>query len=89
MTEFFRKINYWKMAWLRVILFATASGFHYFLSHTETWSDTTWNDTGPFLLTRLAMGTAGEMILVVIAFLDQSIARIKNGDVKVISTETK
>lgn len=76
MTEFFRRVSYWKMALFRVLIFAFVSGINYFLSHTETWGEDTWHQTGGFAISRLLLGCSVEMIMVVIAFLDQTMARL-------------
>jgi hypothetical protein len=68
----------WKLAWFRCLLYAFAGMWSEFEHLTETWSQTTWHDTGTFELVRLfghCLFTGG--IVTILAFLDQTLSKSK------------
>lgn len=80
MTEFFNKISYWKMAFFRACLYACIVFVIDFLTDTETWSQQTWDDTGPFLIWRLFLGAGVESAMTLVAFLDSTMANLRKGN---------
>lgn len=84
-------MSYWRVAFGRALLYMFVVGTTDFLMNTEEWSQATWNDTGPFMLTRLFLGTAAVMVTVLIAFLDSTMTELRNkadSDVKSHSVTT-
>lgn len=79
MKKFMGNVWYWKMAVARVFLYMLTVGIADFMTDTETWSQTTWDDTGVFLKVRLFMSNGAAMIIVLVAFLDSSIQMLRGG----------
>jgi len=49
-----------------------------FLSQTETWSGSTWDDTAPFLKARVFAYSGMSGLMALAAFIDQSMARARD-----------
>lgn len=79
MKEFFANLNYWKVATTRCLIYMSIAGISDFLTDTETWSEKTWDDTGLFLKTRLFLGVWVTMATILVAFLDSTMAQLRNG----------
>lgn len=83
MKQFFTNMNYWQVAFWRVLLYMTVVGAGDFLTDTETWSQDTWNATGLFLKVRLFLSNWVAMAGVLLAFLDSTMSELrgkKNGN---------
>lgn len=50
-----------------------------FMAMTETWSDTTWNEMGWFLKSRLIVQCLLAGVPVIIAFLNKTVSRLEAG----------
>lgn len=79
MKQWLSSLNYWKLATIRCLIYMSIAGIADFLTDTETWSQETWNNTGPFLKIRLLLGTWATMATILVAFLDNTMSRLKNG----------
>lgn len=76
MKAFFKKLTLWKLAWFRCVIYACIGGWTEFEHLTETWTQVTWNGTGPFELTRLFGHVFfTSMCVTIAAFLDQTISK--------------
>lgn len=82
MKQFFANMNYWQVAFYRVLLYALVVGIGDFLTDTETWSQATWNDTGLFLKIRMFLSNGVTMAVVIVAFLDNTMTQLRNGNGK-------
>lgn len=74
----FEHLSYWRVATGRALLYMFVVGVTDFLMNTEEWSQATWNDSGPFPLARLFLGTAAVMATVLVAFLDSTMTELRN-----------
>ncbi len=80
--------TYWKMAFFKALLYMLVVGATDFLTNTETWSQETWDNTGPFIVIRMFCGVAIAMLTVMIAFLDSTMSNLKNGKLSSGDTTT-
>lgn len=68
-------IAVYKLVWVRLVILTIIPGAALFLSQTETWSGSTWDDKSGFekwrLLMQCAIASAGALA----AFIDQSLGR--------------
>lgn len=88
MKSLFENISYWRMALGRALLYMLIVGTIDFLKNTEEWSQVTWNDTGPFIIARLFLGTFVVMATVLIAFLDSTMTELRNKQNAIVESRT-
>lgn len=82
-------MTYWKMAWLRAIIYMLFVGGTTFLGQTETWSDATWHDLGTFLRTRLVFTCCIASFGTLLAFLDTTMGQLRNGKTTIGTGDTQ
>lgn len=66
-----------KLVWFRVLCYFFIPSVTTFLAQTETWSGETWDNTHGFLKIRLLLISCVSGIAVLVAFIDQSLARAR------------
>jgi len=87
----FEHWSYWRVATCRALLYMFVVGVTDFLMNTEKWTQVTWSESGPFVITRLFLGTAAVMATVLVAFLDSTMTELRNksnADVRSVTTTT-
>ncbi len=71
-------IAVYKLIWLRVACYFIIPFFTTFLALTETWSETTWEGTAPFLKARLFVSCFVSGITSLVAFIDSSFQKARS-----------
>ena len=66
-----------KLVWLRVFCYFLIPAATLFLTQTETWSEKTWAETGPFLRGRLYTACLIAGLSAICAYIDSSFARAR------------
>lgn len=79
MKAFLHSMNYWKLAFGLCAIMYFSTCISTFMAVSETWSDATWREMGPFLKVRFIVVCAASGIPVIIAFLNKTMARLEEG----------
>lgn len=78
MKQAWETVVAFKLVWVRVLLYVMIPSVTTFLSQTETWSGTTWDETATFLKVRVLFYSALAGAMALAAFIDQSMNRAKS-----------
>lgn len=79
MKAFLHSVNYWKLAFGLCAIMYFSTCISTFMAVSETWSDATWREMGPFLKIRFLVVCGASGIPVIIAFLNKTMARLEEG----------
>lgn len=93
--NFVQQAWYWRLAVLRVVVYMAIIASGTFLTATEDFSSSQWDETGQFLKLRIYLSCAGAAGMVFISFMDNTMGELRKAHadagktITTLTSETK